>query len=66
MADNAGIGLTDECLLKGNCELKIDETLQIHQGTTEEQVNLKSFVQDNFLSATLFIGTIATISLIIS
>lgn len=61
-----GIGLDENCLKEWNCTLTINKTLQIKENLTEEQDTLGTVVQDVFLGATFFIGTIATISLIIS
>ena len=60
------IGLDSECLTKWTCTLTINKTLQIKQDLSAEDDTLGTVVQDVFLWATFFIGTIATIGLIIS
>lgn len=61
---DAGIGLSNECLTDGSCTLSIYETLQIREESQEN--NLETLVQDTFLAATFFVGTMAAIGLIIS
>ena len=58
--------MDQECLTQGTCTLTINKTLQIKEQLTPEQDTLGVVVQDVFLGATFFIGTVATISLIIS
>ena len=62
----AGIGLDEACLKRGDCTLNINKTIGIKQGVSAEDDTLGVIVQDVFLGATFFIGTIATIGLIIS
>lgn len=62
---DAGIELNPTCIGNGSCKLQIYETLQIRTDT-EGQNTPKNFVQDIFLWATFFIGTLATFGLVIS
>ena len=62
--DDAGIHLSDDCLTQGTCSLSIYKTLKIREDSPEN--NLETVVQDVFLGATFFIGTLAAIWLIIS
>lgn len=61
----AGIIMQEGCLQRGDCKLEIYQTLQIREDTAGKN-SLQFFVQDIFLSATFFIGTMAAIGLIIS
>ena len=63
-ADNAGININDTCLQNGTCSLNIYETLNIR--TDSQANNAQTFVQDIFLWATFFIGTLAAIGFIVS
>ncbi len=62
---DAGIKLDPSCISNGNCKLAIYETLQLRTDT-EGQNTPQNFVQDLFLGATFFIGTLATFGLVIS
>ncbi len=62
--DYEGINITSDCLKKGTCSLSIYDTLQIREDVNENSA--KVFVQDIFLGATFFIGTMAVIAMIIS
>ena len=59
---NAGITLTNDCLQEGNCS--IYQTLKIRQDS--EDNSAQTIVQDIFLGATFFIGTLATIGFLVS
>jgi len=61
----AGIEINPTCVWNWSCKLQIYETLQIRTDT-EWQNTPKNFVQDIFLGATFFIGTLATFWLVIS
>ncbi len=61
---NLGISCTKDQLLYGQCKLNVYDTLGIRQSDGEASVGL--FVQDVVLSATMFIGTIVTIAIVIS
>ncbi len=62
-----GINLTDACLTNGNCTRDIYDTLNIREEQADVDGNtFEFFVQDIFLSATFFIGTILAFSLIYS
>jgi len=59
-----GIKITSDCIKEGSCSLSIYDTLQIREEVNENSA--KVFVQDIFLWATFFIGTMAVIAMIIS
>ena len=63
-ARNAGITLDNDCLTKWSCRLDIYQTLGIREDSPENSTQI--FVQDAILGATFFIGTMATIGMIIS
>lgn len=63
-ARNAGITLDNDCLTQGSCRLDIYQTLGIREDSPENSTQI--FVQDAILGATFFIGTMATIGMIIS
>ena len=63
-ADNAGINISDTCLSNGTCSLNIYETLNIREDAQAN--NAQTLVQDIFLWATFFIGTLAAIWFIVS
>ena len=60
----AGIYLNEKCLLNWSCKFKIYETLGIRESNQSTEPSI--FVQDIILSATSFIGTVVTISLVVS
>ena len=62
--DNGGINMQTDCLVQGNCSLNVYQALHIREGNTTEGNSAKSIIQDTFLGATFFIGTICTIALI--
>ena len=62
---DAGIELSSDCVANWSCKLQIYETL-ILRTDTESNNTPKNFVQDIFLGATFFIGTLATFWLVIS
>ncbi len=62
--DFEGINISSDCLAKGTCSLSIYNTLKIREEVTDNSA--KVFVQDIFLSATFFIGSMAVIWLIVS
>lgn len=64
-AQDAGITIDQECMTNGWCSLDIYKTLQLREDT-QWQNHAEYFVQDLFLWATFFIGTLAAIGLIIS
>jgi hypothetical protein len=51
-------------MIYGQCKFNVYDTLGIRQGDKETSVGI--FVQDIILSATMFIGTIVTIAIIIA
>lgn len=61
---NAGITLDNTCLTNGTCRLDIYQTLGIREDSPENSTQI--FVQDAILGATFFIGTVATIGMIIA
>lgn len=63
-ANNAWININDTCLQDGTCSLNIYQTLNIREDTQAN--NAQTFVQDIFLWATFFIGTLAAIWFIVS
>lgn len=64
-AAESWIELKEWCLTNGTCKLEIYKTLQLREDT-EGQNTAQFFVQDLFLAATFFIGTMAAIGFIIS
>ena len=64
-APDAGIDIKPECVGNGTCKLQIYNTLQIRRDTGGDNTP-KTFVEDIFLWATFFIGTMAAMGLIIS
>lgn len=63
--EDAGIELSESCIGNWTCKLQIYETL--HLRTDTGWVNTPTaFVQDIFLGATFFIGTLATFWLVVS
>lgn len=64
-AQNAWIELEDWCLTNGNCKLNIYQTLWIRESTAWEN-STELLVQDIFLATTFFVGTVATVWLLIS
>ncbi len=59
-----GIGMSDGCLLNGSCTSDPLVAIWIREEVSAEWNTAKSIVQDMFLWATFFIGTICTIALI--
>ncbi len=62
--EEVGINLTTDCLKSGTCSLSTYMTLGIREDNNENTA--QTFVQDIFLGATFFIGTMAVIGLIVS
>lgn len=62
---NAGLELESGCLTNWNCKLNIYQTLGIRKSTAWQNTT-EFLVQDIFLGATFFIGTLATVGLLIS
>ncbi len=62
---DAGITISPECIWNGTCKLNAYKTLQIRDESDRYNKPV-DFVQDIFLWATFFIGTMTTIWLIIS
>lgn len=62
--DYEGIKLNSDCMAQWNCELNVYQLLQIREENPEN--NAKVFVQDAFLWATMFIGTLAVVGMLIS
>ncbi|MDP2669721.1 MAG: hypothetical protein Q8O99_01575 [bacterium] len=62
---SAGIILNSNCISDGSCKLQIYKTLLLRQDSGGENTP-QTFVQDIFLSATFFIGTMAAFGLVIS
>lgn len=63
-----GISCSQEQLVQGQCKLNIYDTLGIRNTArnTGEATSVGLFVQDIVLSATMFIGTLVTVALIVS
>lgn len=63
-----GITCNEDQLVNGQCKLNIYDTLGIRKSVRDEgdPTSVGLFVQDIILSATLFIGTLVTITLIVS
>lgn len=62
--DDTWIYLTDDCLEKGNCAFNPYRLLWIREANPDN--SFSAVVQDGFLAATFFIGTVATFGLVIS
>jgi len=60
-----GISCNQDQLVNGQCKLNIYKTLGIRKSITNP-TSVGLFVQDIVLSATMFIGTLVTIALIVS
>lgn len=63
-AQGEGIGLTKDCLLNGSCTFSPYKLLGIRKEVSQEWNTAKGIVQDVFLGATFFIGTVCTIALV--
>ncbi len=63
-----GISCSQEQLVQGQCKLNIYDTLGIRNTARNpgESTSVGLFVQDIVLSATMFIGTLVTVALIVS
>ena len=63
-----GITCDPTLLVNGQCKLNIYDTLGIRKSTrdTGDSTSVGLFVQDVVLSATMFIGTLVTVALIVS
>jgi hypothetical protein len=63
-----GITCNQNQLINGQCKLNIYDTLGIRKSVrdTGQATSVGLFVQDVVLSATMFIGTLVTIALIVS
>jgi len=63
-----GITINPDCLLNWQCKFNIYDTLWIRKSVRSEwdPTSVWIFVQDIILSATMFIGTILTLAIIIS
>lgn len=59
-----GIELNSDCLKQWNCSLSIYQTLWLRENSNDNSP--KTFVQDIFLGATMFIGTMAVIAMLVS
>lgn len=64
-APDAGIELNSNCISDGSCKLQIYKTLLLRKDSGWDNTP-QTFVQDIFLSATFFIGTMAAFGLVIS
>jgi len=64
-AQDWGIEMNSWCLTNGTCKLNIYKTLQLREDT-QGQNTAQYFIQDLFLTATFFIGTMAVIGFLIS
>jgi hypothetical protein len=63
--DNAGVNLGQDCLIRGNCSFEPYKALKIREEVASPEGNTaKNIVQDIFLWATFFIGTVCTIALV--
>jgi hypothetical protein len=60
--------INKDCLLNGQCKFNIYDTLGIRKSVRDQgdATSVGLFVQDIVLSATMFIGTVVTIALIVS
>ena len=63
-SNDVGITCDKDQLVYGQCKFDVYDTLGIRQSDTETSVGI--FVQDIILSATMFIGTIVTVAIVIS
>lgn len=63
-----GMTIGPKCLLNGQCKFNIYDALGIRTSVRNEgdPTSVGIFVQDIVLSATMFIGTIVTIAIIVS
>jgi hypothetical protein len=63
-----GIDCDQTKLINGQCKLNIYDTLGIRKSVrdTGQATSVGLFVQDVILSATMFIGTLVTIALVVS
>lgn len=63
-----GISCNEDQLVNGQCKLNIYDTLGIRQnvGNDQDPTSVGLFVQDVVLAATMFIGTLVTVALIVS
>ncbi len=64
-AQEAWITINKDCLTNWWCKLDIYKTLQLREDTAGQN-HAQYFIQDLFLWATFFVGTLAAIGLIIS
>ncbi len=62
----AWVTINPDCLETGTCGWNIYETLNIREDIRDEERPFDFFVTDLFLSATFFIGTVITFSLVFS
>ena len=60
--NDAGLKITQECLKDGSCQLDLFKTLKIREESPDNSP--ETLVQDIFLGATFFIGTMATFGII--
>lgn len=60
--DNAWLTITQDCLKDGSCRMELFQTLKIREESPDNSP--ETFVQDVFLGATFFIGTMATFGII--
>ncbi|UFX83249.1 pilin [Candidatus Absconditicoccus praedator] len=58
-----GINLDSDCLIHGQCSMDTYELLNIRDG---EEANPTGFVNDIITGATMFIGVLVTITLVVS
>lgn len=60
--NDAGLNISADCLKDGTCGMDLFKTLNIRHEVPDNSP--QTFVQDVFLGATFFIGTMATIGII--
>ncbi len=64
--EDVWLRINSGCLEDGSCGRDINKTLGIRQDVKSEENTLEFLTKDIFLSATFFIGTIITFSLVFS
>ena len=61
--DNAWMNISTDCMVNGTCSFSINEITQVKQWSDNSPMTL---IQDIILWATTFIGTVVTVTLIVS
>lgn len=66
-SDNFWVDMNSKCMLDGTCSFSIYDATKVKKDRAPgERTSVMNFIQDIVLGATMFIGTVVTVALILS